>query len=220
MRSVTLDEAIGLQIDKVLRGVNTMLPGEVISFKSSPPSVEARIQIKRKVGSRFVEVSKLVNVPIMYPSSSKASITFPLFKGDTVLCFFAARSIDEWLEGSKNAEPLDDRKFSYSDAFAFPGGRNNREPLDVDPEAVTVKADKIKLGSTGASEAYVLGDAQRTELNKILNQMSTLITALSGWTPVPLDGGLALKTILTASGLFALPPSNLTNTLSDIIDGE
>ena len=220
MREVTLDEAIGLQIDKSLRGINTMIPGEVISFKSSPPSVEARIQIKRKVGSRFVEVSRLINVPVMYGSSSKASITFPLFKGDTVLLFFAARSIEEWLEGSKNAEPLDDRKFSYSDAFAYPGGRNNREPLTVDPEAVTVQADKIKLGSTGAGQAYVLGDTQRTELNKILNQMRTLISVLSGWTPIPADGGAALKTLLGTSGLFALPPSNLTNTLSDIIDGE
>lgn len=195
MRTVTLDEAIGAQIDKVLRGVHTTLPGEVLSFKSSPPSVEARIAIKRKVGSRFVEVSKLVNVPIMYPGSSKASMTFPLFKGDTVILFFAARSIEEWLEGNKNAEPKDDRKFSYSDAFAYPGGRNNREPLTVDPVALTVAADKIKLGDTNAIQPFVFGTTLEAFLNsfKVIFDSHTHISAAPGSptaVPLPLSPSL------------------------------
>jgi hypothetical protein len=54
---------------------------------------------------------------------------------------------------------------------------------------VTIKAAEIDLA--GADSAVARADLVDARLN-------ALKTAISGWTPVPNDGGLALKTALTS----------------------
>lgn len=74
------------------------------------------------------------------------------------------------------------------------------------------------LNLLGATESFVLGDTAKTELDKDQTLMQTLQTAISGWTPVPNDGGAALKTALAA--YLGLPQASYTNILSTKIKGE
>ena len=64
----------------------------------------------------------IYNVPVLFPRSRKAAVTFPLEKGDTVLLVFAERSLDEWIEkGGNKVSPEDPRRHDMSDAIAIPG---------------------------------------------------------------------------------------------------
>ena len=65
----------------------------------------------------------ITNVPLMFPSSSKAALTFPIDVGDTVLCVFSQRSLDQFKASSdtETYAPKDTRKFSIRDAIAIPG---------------------------------------------------------------------------------------------------
>lgn len=69
------------------------------------------------------EQSPILNVPVIFPASKKASMTFPLDVGDIVLCVFAQRSLDLFKAstGSPTYTPQDKRRFSPHDAIAIPG---------------------------------------------------------------------------------------------------
>lgn len=65
---------------------------------------------------------QILGVPIIFPGSSTTLISFPVNAGDTVMCIFSQRSMDNFKIG--NGEPTtanDMRKFSDQDAVAIPG---------------------------------------------------------------------------------------------------
>jgi len=56
-----------------------------------------------------------------------------------------------------------------------------------------------------------------THLNTIENKINALITAVNAWTPVPNDGGAALKTALTTwlgSSLTNTTQANISSTVT------
>lgn len=79
-------------------------------------------------------------------------------------------------------------------------------------------AGTVQIGSATSTEAYVKGTAFLVELTKHALLMSTLQTAINGWTPVFNDGGTALKTSLAA--FLALPQPSYSSILSTKIFGE
>ena len=79
------------------------------------------------------------------------------------------------------------------------------------------------VDSTGTipTESYALGNKLQTELEIMKTAISQLQTDFSGWTPVPNDGGAALKTAVT-TGFVAepLPDFSESNILSEVIKGK
>ena len=77
----------------------------------------------------------ITNVPVVFPASSKASLTFPIDVGDTVLCIFSQRSLDTFKASTEPSTytPNDARKFSIRDAIAIPGLFSFPEAIN-DPE--------------------------------------------------------------------------------------
>ncbi|QDP60433.1 MAG: putative spike protein [Prokaryotic dsDNA virus sp.] len=69
------------------------------------------------------EHSVILNVPVVFPSSKKASLTFPIDVGDIVLCVFSQRSTDNFKasSGSATYTAQDKRRFDVRDAIAIPG---------------------------------------------------------------------------------------------------
>lgn len=71
---------------------------------------------------------------------------------------------------------------------------------------------QVQLGD--GTDKMVLGDTLKTEIQKIIDQITQLRTDFSSWVVAPNDGGQALKTAVSAG--FALKPdADLTNVLSD-----
>lgn len=71
---------------------------------------------------------------------------------------------------------------------------------------------KVKLGDGG--EKMVLGDTIKSQLQKIIDQITQLRTDFSSWVVVPNDGGGALKTQI-AAGFATKPDADLSEILSD-----
>jgi hypothetical protein len=82
---------------------------------------------------------------------------------------------------------------------------------------VVGSSGEIRLTSDSASEKYVLGDIAKVELEKDLDAMTELQTAINGWIPVAQDGGAALKTAL--AGFLAKTMADYSNILSEQIKG-
>jgi hypothetical protein len=82
---------------------------------------------------------------------------------------------------------------------------------------VTIEGDvkikgKTELGD--GSKKMVIGDEIKTQLQKVLDQLTQLRTDFSTWTPVPHDGGAALKAVI-AAGFALKPDASLTDILSE-----
>lgn len=115
-----LETVIQTAINSMLKEVHTCLPAVVEEVNHSTQLIKAQTTIKRKLKGELVDLPVLVDVPIRYLRSNTFSFTFPIEVGDYVLLIFAERSIDTWLQNGGFQNPSDIRKFSLSDAFAFP----------------------------------------------------------------------------------------------------
>lgn len=65
---------------------------------------------------------QILGVPVILPGSQSTLISFPINVGDTVLCIFSQRSMDNFKIGNGQPTTANDyRKFSDQDAIAIPG---------------------------------------------------------------------------------------------------
>jgi len=86
-------------------------------------------------------------------------------------------------------------------------------------DSVTFNAENQELALLSGSEHYVLGDTLKTELQKVLDQLTQLATDFSTWSPVAHDGGAALKAKV-AAGFLTKPAANISGILSELIKGK
>ena len=114
----------------VIRLLKEMDAGTVISF--DPAAQTAEIQPEVRVGSLLFPV--LSDVPVFFPGTRSAGITWPVSAGDECLVIFADFQIDEWLISGNEGEPASARCHDLSDAFAFVGFRSRPNALQSFPE--------------------------------------------------------------------------------------
>jgi hypothetical protein len=191
-----LPDVIKAAIAARLANIYTHIPAAVVDYDPSTQTCTAQIIIRRGAldenGNRIAEQIQQVNkVPIIFPGSGPWSITWPITAGDTVQLEFQCGSIDKWLAiGENDVDPGDDRRFAVDDATAIPGLRAIPDALTsaaYDPNALVITGPMTKIGSSAASEAPALN-----------SELAAFIGIITGWTPVPNDGGAALKTAVTS----------------------
>ena len=213
---IELDEVVLAGVDRVLSNVNTALPGSVKSYDFTDQTAEVDIDIKKKVGGKFVNIPTLVNVPVFFSQGGGFSVSYPLKSGSKVLCIFCQRSIDDWLEDI-NDNPKQVRKFDLSDAFALPMGHTKKTPIpeaDQNNMVIGIAGGQIHINPSGniflhsknALQPYVLGNVLNTFLNafKVWADTHTHVSAAPG-SP-------------TTTGLPVSP--SVPGILSSVIKGE
>lgn len=118
----------------------TALPGILLSFDPVAQTCEAQlasmIKISNADGSfRWVDVTPLVDVPVVFPSGGGYTLTFPMTPGDELLLVFSMRCIDSWWEQGRQVAdkvgsiPPDLRLHDLSDGFAIPQPRSKPRML-------------------------------------------------------------------------------------------
>ncbi len=105
--------------------IKCAIPAIIQSYDSGTNTVEAQPAIRERLveedGSiRYLSLPLLINVPVAFPSSGSASITFPIKKGDECLIIFSDLAIDNfWTSGSVQ-NPVEVRRHDLSDGIAIP----------------------------------------------------------------------------------------------------
>lgn len=157
-----LSQVLETAVEGAAREVRVSLPGIVTAVDMENARVSVQPAIKRLDADNYEPV--ITDVPIVFPRSKKARITFPIEPDDSVLLIFADRNLDTWLlhGGNKNVAPTDDRMHDITDAFAIPmcldeipSDDTDCFCIDFDGSEFRVNAnDKVKLGD--ADDEYVL----------------------------------------------------------------
>lgn len=107
-----------------MSGINTCIPAIVVGVHENECAVDVQPCINRLLLDGTVEEkSVLYYVPVVYPSTPRSALTFPIEKGDYVLLVFSQRGLDSFKAdtGGPLYTPTDHRKFSERDAIAIPG---------------------------------------------------------------------------------------------------
>lgn len=119
----TINEVVNSHIENALSEIHTAFPAQVLRYDAAKQCADMQPVIKKKLRDNSVLPMPVIhNVPILFPSSGGALLSFPVNEGDTMLIICCERSIDSWLssDGSQ-IDPEDTRKFNLSDAVAIPG---------------------------------------------------------------------------------------------------
>lgn len=125
MIEALLSDYIQTQFQINMAEVYTALPCIVTnvygSFESQRVDVQPSINTLYKDGTSD-EHTQILGVPVLLPGSSTSLVSFPINVGDTVLCVFSQRSMDNFKIGNgQPTVPNDYRKHTDQDAIAIPG---------------------------------------------------------------------------------------------------
>jgi hypothetical protein len=142
--------AIEQYADSATEGINTSVPGTVVSYNAATNRAVVKPSLPRNIADdEPLDPPKIVEVPVLFHAAGGGNVSFtmPLQPGDGVMLNFQQRSIENWLNGSNQA-PDDPRQFDLSDCVAIPGLSN---------KGVVGHADDVVL-KFGSSEVRLLKD--------------------------------------------------------------
>jgi len=125
MMEALLTDFIQTQFQINMAEIYTALPCVVTNvsgtFENQRVDVQPSINTLYKDGTSD-EHTQILGVPVLLPGSSTSLVSFPVNVGDTVMCVFSQRSMDNFKIGNgQPTTPNDYRKFSDQDAVAIPG---------------------------------------------------------------------------------------------------
>jgi hypothetical protein len=205
----TLSQVIEIGIDARLLDLHTALPGRVELYNPATQTADVRPVVQRAVTKSDGDVEHeslpvIPNVPVGWMRGGGYSLQFPLSVGDHVWLIFSEAAMAQWRSTGSLSEPGDLRRHDLSYPIALPCIAPTSGVLApvVGSEAVLDGPTQIRLG--GLLADYVALSTLVTA------QLNALKSAINGWTPVPNDGGAALKTALTS--LFSSWPGPVAAT--------
>lgn len=144
-------EAVQRAVGSMMEGVNTSMPGRIVSYDGSRAVVTPSLS-KQMANGEPLAPPKIVSVPVVWQGGSlggvQGGVSFPLSAGDEVLLVFSQRSLEEYLQGSDEA-PSDPHRFDLTDAIAIPKlGRSGSAPTDR--AVFTFGAAKLEMMPDGS----------------------------------------------------------------------
>ena len=111
------------------------IPGEVVSYDHDKGVATVQPLYKPIHNGEQVDMPELYEVPIEFPRSGNAGMTFPVPAGTKVMLNPSMRSLENY-NADGDGSPSDRRSFHLSDMRAtFVGGDSLADPMkDVDPD--------------------------------------------------------------------------------------
>lgn len=120
--ALKFQQAIARMIENRVSSIHTSIPAVVESYDYKSQTAEVTPAVKRLLANGdIITLPKIVEVPVLFPSSGDALIHWPITRGDTVLLVFSERQIDEFVRSGKISKPSQTRKHSLTDAVAISG---------------------------------------------------------------------------------------------------
>lgn len=188
----TLTQAVDNAITSRLVDIHTAFPGQIVEYDFTKKLAKIQPVINKKYATGEVQPMPILNnVPVIFPFSGGASITFPVNPGDFCLVICCERSIDNWLATGTQTAPADPRILDLSDGVAIMGllpftetspAENNDDMLiSYQGSSITIKKNGDVIINT--SNRMSIG-SNTTEILDVLSQtlgfLSASVTTVEG----------------------------------------
>jgi hypothetical protein len=191
-------------VDRAMRGINTAIPGKILSFDSATqtatiqPGVKPKTRIDDVEGS--IEPPSIINAPIVFPFASTAgfALTIPIQAGDPCLIIFSQRAIDNWHDNG-GVQPAEDgvgsRHHDMTDAFAI------LAPAPKPSVLGSWQSDGIELRNRARNSWLKISDGavkgqSGTSVWEIKNDGKVSVTAPAGMT---ITGNVSVTGTITST---------------------
>lgn len=125
MKEVGFEEVLKLSFRTGALGMYTAIPCVVVTVHGNLN--DQKVDVQPSVNTLYKdgadeEHPPILGVPVVFPASRTSMLSFPINVGDTVLCVFSQRGMDNFKIGSGNpTTPTDYRHHNKKDAIAIPG---------------------------------------------------------------------------------------------------
>lgn len=175
----------------------TTCVGKVVSNANlSQGSLDVQVIVnKRTADGEVREYPPVLAVPVLFPSSSSAMLSFPINVGDTVLLVFSQRSLDNFKLGASDChEPSTNRKYSINDAVAIPC----IFPFSKSPNSSSNRSlkhgvkDVCLANNIGGPESHIKIDSSG---NVEVESPANVSVKAKGNVSVENDGSTSVKTV-------------------------
>lgn len=168
----------------------TAMPGIIQSVNFSKMTCVVQLTIQGQIEDangniQSVNISPLVDVPLLFPSGGGFTVTFPMAVNDEVLVVMASRCIDSWWQsGGYQNLPMETRMHDLSDGFAIPG------PKSVPRVIPGINTSKLQIRNNAGTVYFQMGSQfalknATTDLKTLLSDLnttlSTFMTVLAGF---------------------------------------
>lgn len=208
-RSSTLADAIVNTFWSLISSLHTCLPGRIEKYSREEQKANVKPLIKKQyLDGSAAELPVISNVPVVFPRTQRAGITFPLEQGDGVLLVFAERALDRWLSSGVDSGPGDSRKFDLSDAIAIPGLFSfKQENLAISDEDVEIhnSGQRITIKRNGDIDVGIDVKKLVTEEFALLFDNHVHNVSVAG-TPAAQAGTTSSPSAIAGTGPLAVAP--------------
>lgn len=223
-----LASLIGDAVETKLDQLHVALPGVVVDYDPTDGTATIELQVRDVVMDAdgvesFEDHPKIPGVPVIFPRSSGAFITWVVQPGDRMLVVFCSQSIDQWLGTGIVSNTNDSRRHDISHAVAIPGLYPMISPLTPVTDAPTSGmalgvpggkqiriASTVKLGGVAATQPIIKGTAFQSAFNTWLAALQTLLSTCTGPTGAQQATYTAAATAMTAALAASLSTDVLT----------
>ncbi len=201
-RKATLTEAIDKGVHNKLKGVNTAIPGHVLSFDINTQLIEVQIAIERvDINGNSEKLSPIISVPVHFPGCSYA-VEYQIDIGSEGLVIFSQRCIDAWLDQGGVAPQSRIQFHNLNDAMFIPGIRSQPKKLQG------FQNNGVRLRNQNGSEFIWLKNDSTAEIT---------VTTLKINGNIEHNGNTEQIGNTTSTGTIESPAMNALNSLT--VDG-
>lgn len=153
-RFLSLAEVQKQTFVELMKGVNTSIPGHIVTFNPETQRAQIQIGIETVSTNGATNAPRVIeDVPVQFPGGKEFTLEFEVGQGTEGALFFSQRCIDGWKNsGGIAVNPLV-RFFDRQDCYFIPGVRSQ-------PGAITgFSNDGIRIrNKSGDQFAWLKGD--------------------------------------------------------------
>ena len=157
-RESSLQELVTASFDAQIANQYTSIPCIVVSVDGpNMVSIQPTINNKSRDGT-VVERPPILGVPVAFPVSDTAGMTFPIKVGTTGMAIFSMRNLDGWKAGNgRPASPMNFAVMDKGDAIFYPGLQPPGSSVNAPGKHVFAHdlADTVMFSNLGGNEAEV-----------------------------------------------------------------
>jgi len=147
--TATLEAGLAQIFNSVTADMHTCLPAQVTAFDADAQTVSVQPCLNRlyEGDESTTQLPVIEDVPVVFPGAASLWLTFDVPVDSYVMLIFSERAITTWLAtGGVDVDPVSNRKFDISDAFAVPGIYPTADVLDP---GVTEDAMELRMDTDG-----------------------------------------------------------------------
>jgi len=216
-----LYDIIDSHIKRLKSSIHTSIPAVVTKVNTEGDNIttiSASIVVNKVYSTGDIyKRPEINNIPLLYPSSSDFSLTFPVKVGDTVLLLFSQEDISTFIfEGNTSSTPNTLRKFDINDPIAIPCVQPVTSNIKAHKDNFQITFNDFKLSVKPSGETSLeTSTSVSTNAQNLIESVTERYTVDSSITEVTSD------TVTIGNGSVDIVQylSDLTDEISKITVG-